>query len=920
MAANIIFTNKNGDFKLNNPDKYHSLYFPIASEKGIKSAITPTLSGDSKLDQNTFILEPVSIENLHNNRSSRNFCCRLADGNMWSVAGASPMAEMTREENPEDCTMEAGFMCQKISRNAYGLSGEILSFVPFDENAELMHVTLTNTSENDVTFTPFAAIPIYGRSADNIRDHKHVTSLLHRIAVLENAITVKPTLSFDERGHKKNNVTYYVAGLSHNGDNRPVAFYPTSEEYIGESGTYSYPEAIKKNLSGAKAGEIREGKEACGAFKFADVTLKPNESVSYTIFIGAEEQDSEAIINHLLERFADKDAVTDSLEATKSYWERQVNLWFESADNDFDKYMRWVTFQPFLRRIYGCSFLPYHDYGKGGRGWRDLWQDCLALLLMDPKDVRTMLLSNFGGVRLDGTNATIIGSKQGEFVADRNNIARVWMDHGMWPFLTTKLYIEQTGDIEILNEPVAYFRDAFICRGTAHNKNYKIEEGTLQKTYMNKLYLGSVLEHILLEHLCAISELGDNGSIRLRNADWNDAIDMAADKGESVAFTCAYAGNLKDIAKLIEQLAQKTGQKEILLFEEFVEFIKLGYKEDVAYDPKYIEKERHSLMEFTKTISNGISGGKVAIDTRWLCDYLNNKADRLMEHIRANEWCEDSDENAGWLNSYYDNHGAKVEGIKDDTVRMMLTGQVFAIMSGTATDQQVAKICNSADKYLYDEAIGGYRLNTNFNEEKYDMGRMFGFAYGEKENGAVFSHMTVMYGYALYKRGFVKEGYKAIHTLYNASMNFEKSLLFPGVPEYFNSDGRGMYSYLTGAASWYAMTMLTESFGVKGDAGNLKLEPKLLKEQFDEDGEATVSLKFADRVLKVIYENPLRRDYGEYKVSECKLFTNVDGALVALDNKELDCDLNASKYVIIPRNVITELSQDKCNEIIVTLN
>ena len=116
------------------------------------------------------------------------------------------------------------------------------------------------------------------------------------------------------------------------------------------------------------------------------------------------------------------------------------------------------------------------------------------------------------------------------------------------------------------------------------------------------------------------------------------------------------------------------------------------------------------------------------------------------------------------------------------------------------------------------------------------------------------------------------------------------------------------------------MTMLTESFGVKGDAGNLKLEPKLLKEQFDEDGEATVSLKFADRALKVIYENPLRRDYGEYKVSECKLFTNADGALVALDNKELDCDPNASKYVIIPRNVITELSQDKCNEIIVTLN
>ena len=87
----------------------------------------------------------------------------------------------------------------------------------------------------------------------------------------------------------------------------------------------------------------------------------------------------------------------------------------------------------------------------------------------------------------------------------------------------------------------------------------------------------------------------------------------------------------------------------------------------------------------------------------------------------------------------------------------MLTGQVFAIMSGTATDEQVAKIVKSADDYLYDGAIGGYRLNTNFNEVKTDLGRMFGFAFGHKENGAVFSHMAVMYANALYKTGHAKE-------------------------------------------------------------------------------------------------------------------------------------------------------------------
>ena len=88
---------------------------------------------------------------------------------------------------------------------------------------------------------------------------------------------------------------------------------------------------------------------------------------------------------------------------------------------------------------------------------------------------------------------------------------------------------------------------------------------------------------------------------------------------------------------------------------------------------------------------------------------------------------------------------------------MMLTGQVFTVMSGTATHGQTAQIVKAADRYLYKKEAGGYRLNTDFGELKTDLGRMFGFAYGHKENGAVFSHMTAMYANALYRRGFNKE-------------------------------------------------------------------------------------------------------------------------------------------------------------------
>ena len=100
---------------------------------------------------------------------------------------------------------------------------------------------------------------------------------------------------------------------------------------------------------------------------------------------------------------------------------------------------------------------------------------------------------------------------------------------------------------------------------------------------------------------------------------------------------------------------------------------------------------------------------------------------------------------------------------------MMLTGQVFAVMGGVADEEQVAPHraqrrplpLPPRDRYTY--------IYSDFGELKFNLGRMFGFAYGEKENGAVFSHMTVMYANALYRRGFAKEGWKALKTLADAA-------------------------------------------------------------------------------------------------------------------------------------------------------
>ena len=345
-----------------------------------------------------------------------------------------------------------------------------------------------------------------------------------------------------------------------------------------------------------------------------------------------------------------------------------------------------------------------------------------------------------------------------------------------------------------------------------------------------------------------------------------------------------------DLAALIRQVERLHPDGTIELLDE----IGILLNDDEAlFDD--VNKKRALLKEFTTACRHNVSGKRSSFSLTSIATNLLEKANKLTEHIRSQEWIEGTNEE-GWFNSYYDNHGNAVEGYREDHVRMMLTGQVFAIMGYVATEPQIKKIVTSADRYLYKKEIGGYRLNTDFHELKMDMGRMFGFAYGEKENGAVFCHMAVMYANALYRRGFVNEGWKVLDALAHTALDFETSRMYPGIPEYFRGDGRGMYPYLTGAASWYMLTMVTEVFGVSGEYGDLRIQPRLLASQFGADGRACITLPFAGKLLHISFVNLTRHEYGSYGIFAVSCGNN---AVAVTDGKS----------VVIPRAML-ELSDE----------
>lgn len=197
---NWKFVDEQGTFKLDNPLDGSYLYLPLVNQAGMMSCVTPTFNGDAKADQNSFLLLPTSVEDLHNSRSARNFWV-LVDGTPWSATGGSAAQTAQRfSSKTEPAELEAGLLWQKVTRShkPSGLRAEVTSFVPMtSDRVELMRVILTNTGKKELQLTPTAALPIYGRSADNLRDHRHVTSLLHRTTCVKNGVVVKPTLSFE---------------------------------------------------------------------------------------------------------------------------------------------------------------------------------------------------------------------------------------------------------------------------------------------------------------------------------------------------------------------------------------------------------------------------------------------------------------------------------------------------------------------------------------------------------------------------------------------------------------------------------------------------------------------------------------------------------------------------------------------------
>ena len=894
---------KTGAFNAPDADYLSRLYFPLMNSAGLKSWVNPQLKGDVCTSFSHYLTPPLVTEEIDKTLSSRNFWVIKKNAKPWSATGMSAWqrAEKWNHIEQSEVIAEPGVFTLKRNNEELKIASSITVFAPqTKDKVELIFIEIENTSNKKMEFELVYSIPLFARHADNFRDHRQVTTMFQKVRKLSHGVVVKPNIVHDEHGHVANKMNYMVIGADEVG-NEPKHIWLSMQDFTGEGGSLDLPESVFLNRKPSNEFvENADGKEAIGAFKFNKVDLKAGEKTSYIICNGMSQNQDDW--SNWLHSYGSKSKINDALLMNTSYWQnytQKINIC--TADSDFDQWVKWVIYQVKARQEFGNSFLPDFSYGRGGRGWRDLWQDLLSVLLVDPGSAKKEIINNFNGIRIDGSNATIIGSQPGEFIADRNNVARSWSDHGTWPVFVTNFYLNQSGDFNLLLNEMPYWKDQFVSRSKGIDEDWESSMGFKQLDINDNDYKGSVLEHLLIQQLSAFFNVGIHNILKLEGADWNDTYDMARENGESIGFYAFYAHNLVLITEWLEQL-QKTGLNQVMLLDELSLLLdRIPGGEPIDYKSPVQKQER--LAQYFKSVTHRVSGRRLGVFITDLVQDLNQKSAHIFSLINRQEWIQYAD-NAGYFNGHYDNLGKAIGVYKRDRQQIDLTTQVMTIMNKTVSVDRIPFIKKSIDELLKDKDSAGIRLCRPFPELDLNVGRLTGFVYGHKEHGSKWLQQNVMLAYALFSRQQTNMANEIIFDVYRLSTDSSKSKVFPGIPSYLEPGNRGAYAWLTGSSAWMVLSIASQMFGARGEKGDLCIEPQLSLNLFNEEGKASIEFDFQGKRIRLQYFMKSILPIYEFKIG----IVNINGIPVVSSQQKLH------KYVISQDDIQRYCTRD-LNEI-----
>ena len=615
----------------------------------------------------------------------------------------------------------------------------------------------------------------------------------------------------------------------------PKEFCTSYSEFVG-SGSLERPEGLYKlssNLNRKGPGFFAVSSES---------TIQPLGEISIDNLTGLvstktndnfDESTFKTEIQNLISKYSNKQEIQNAFNKNMSFInEYSSYLKVISGDNDFDTYVNknlpfQVLYQTFVSRSFDQTQKGYREIGF--REIQDIYASMYYFIGMGKKDLAKNLIKEWAEKVFDFGyayhNFFWIGKEPGK-----------WSDDGLWLIQAVYRYINITGDTAFLDEEL-------IIGGSNPTKKRSLYD-TIKAILR---YSGEI-------------SIGKHGIPLLDFADWNDCLKLDTD----------FINGVEKERRYKEQIAR--AGKDTKPFEsDYSESVMNGFLLKVAMD---------EMIEI----------GKQKGDTVY-CSNLEKASNKLYDNLQQYAWKEDFFARV-LFNRYKDGKftylGAKGDNLSADPNKdgtYFLNSFSWAILSNSATEEQIEIMLQSIENNL--KTPYGLKLISPTDLEKVATGTATGEYFpGDRENGGIFKHATMMATSAMLKAAKMVENDELARKLTNLAY-WMINLVLPyntmkhpyetcGNPrfctQYNNSDtGENIGPTLSGTSTWLTLSLF-DAFGVEYTANGIKINPILMEEQ--------KSLNLIINTGKASYNIMISKPEGFYRMKDSSYSITVDGVKI----------------------------------------
>lgn len=535
-------------------------------------------------------------------------------------------------------------------------------------------------------------------------------------------------------------------------------------------------------------------------------------------------------IKNLINRYSQIGILDKDFNEVKEFYKNfRGFIELKSEDNEMNSYVNknlpfQVLYQTFISRAFSQTQKGYREIGF--REIQDLFMSMYYFTGMGKASFVKELLrewcSNIYNFGYANHNFYWIGKEPGK-----------WSDDALWFVQAVYRYICLTGDVSFLDEE---------CKmGDGIDKTRRVFD-TIKA---------------VIRYSSEIS-IGKHGLPLLDFADWNDCLKLDMDYIDGI-----------EKEKLYSKQQTEDGNKSGPLESDYSESVMNAFLLKLAVDNAKVMADM--------------------LEDRQYSAALSNLSQTLVDNINKHAWKEDFFARV-LFNRYHDIGieylGAKGDGFSPfndkNSGTYFLNSFSWAILSDTASEEQIEIMLDTLVENL--TTPYGLKLATPMDLSRITKEAATGhYFYGDRENGAVFKHASMMAAAAMFKAAkkvmseelasrLSKVAYWAIDTVLpykTMGSPFETCGNPRFCTQYNNSEtGESIGPMLSGTATWLNLALMS-AFGIEYQTNGIVLDPILRDEQ--------ASLNYRLKTSKAKYNISIRKPKGFSRILDGTSILKVDG-------------------------------------------